>query len=370
MTETAETISTPAAEPRRLTRARDGRWLAGVCTGLGRYFDLNPMIYRIGFAALSLAGGTGILLYVAAWLVMPDEGVEDSIAADALKTHRDRQWLLVGVGLLAFAGFVALSSAHVWPSPGNLWVGAALIGGAIVWSQTGARHNRHGGPPAPPGPPAGPPGGFLPPLPPPIPLPQPRSLGPLSAGLLIGGLGIVALVDVATGANVDWRIVLACAAVILGGMVAAGAATNRRVGSVVALGLLVLAVLAVAVVVRVPIFAGIGDRIAHPIAFTSVGTRYEQGIGNLNLELQDVRFPVGRTDIKTTLGIGDLVVTVPKGVTVQVDAHAGAGQVTLFGKTDDGTSVHSHTTALGATPARVLVLHARVGLGHLEVQRG
>jgi phage shock protein PspC (stress-responsive transcriptional regulator) len=360
MTETTETIPTAAAEPRRLTRSRDGRWLAGVCTGLGRYFDLNPMIYRIGFAALSLAGGTGILLYVAAWLVMPDEGVEDSIAADALKTHRDRPWLLVGVGLLAFAGLVALSSVHVWPSPGNLWVGAALIGGAIVWSQTGARHARHTAPPAPPG-------VVSPPLPP---LPRPRSLGPLAAGLLIGGLGIVALVDVATGANVDWRIVLACAAVILGGMVAAGAATNRRVGSVVALGLMVLAVLAVAVIVRVPIFAGIGDRIAHPVAFTSVGTKYEQGIGNLNLELQDVRFPVGETDVKTTLGIGDLVVTVPKGVTVKVDAHAGAGQVTLFGKSDDGTSVHSHTTAVGTTPSHVLVLHARVGLGHLEVQRG
>jgi phage shock protein PspC (stress-responsive transcriptional regulator) len=365
MTETAETIPAPAAEPRRLTRARDGRWLAGVCSGLGRYFDLNPMIYRIGFAALSLAGGTGILLYVAAWLVMPEEGVEDSIAADALKTHRDRPWLLVGVGLLAFAGLVALSSAHVWPSPGNLWVGAALIGGAIVWSQTGARHARHAAPAAASGPP-GPPGVAAPPPP----LPRPRSLGPLSAGLLIGGLGVVALVDVATGANVDWRVVLACAAVILGGIVAAGAATNRRVGSVVALGLMVLAVLAVAVVVRVPIFAGIGDRVAHPVAFTSVGTTYEQGIGNLNLELQDVRFPVGETDVKTTLGIGDLVVTVPKGVTVEVDAHAGAGQVTLFGKSDDGTSVHSHATAVGTAPSRVLVLHARVGLGHLEVQRG
>jgi phage shock protein PspC (stress-responsive transcriptional regulator)/FtsH-binding integral membrane protein len=364
MTETAETIATPAAEPRRLTRSRDGRWLGGVCAGLGRYFDLNPMIYRIGFAALSLAGGTGILLYVAAWLVMPDEGVEDSIAAETLKHHRDRPWLLVGVGLLAFAALVALSSVHVWPSPGNLWVAAALVGGAIVWSQTGARHARH---PAPPPAPPAPPGAVLPPPPP---LPRPRSLGPLSAGLLIGGLGIVALVDVATGANVDWRIVLACAAVILGGVVAAGAATNRSVGSVVVLGLMVLAVLAVAVIVRVPIFAGIGDRIAHPVAFTSVGTTYEQGIGNLNLELQDVRFPVGETDIKTTLGIGDLVVTVPKGVTVKVDAHAGAGQVTLFGKSDDGTSVHSHTTAVGTTPSHVLVLHARVGLGHLEVQRG
>jgi len=85
MTETTETIPGPVAEPRRLSRARDGRWLGGVSAGLGRYFNLSPMIYRVAFVALALAGGTGILLYVAAWLVIPDDGVEDSIAAEAIK---------------------------------------------------------------------------------------------------------------------------------------------------------------------------------------------------------------------------------------------------------------------------------------------
>src|SRR5580765_2587507 len=180
MTETTETIPTPA-EPRRLTRVREGRWLGGVCAGLGNYFELSPMIYRLGFAALSLAGGTGILLYVAAWLVMPDEGVEDSIAADALKRHRDRPWLLVGFGLLAFALLVALSSAHVWPTAGNLWVAAALAGAAIVWWQSGGATRPRRVPTAP--------GEPLPPR------PRRRSLGPVAAAVLIAGLGIVALVD-------------------------------------------------------------------------------------------------------------------------------------------------------------------------------
>ena len=52
--------------------------------------------------ALALAGGTGILLYVAAWLVIPDAGEDDSIAATAIKEHRERPWLVIGVGLLAF----------------------------------------------------------------------------------------------------------------------------------------------------------------------------------------------------------------------------------------------------------------------------
>ena len=56
-----------------------------MCAGLGEYFDLSPLVYRIGFGALALAGGTGILLYVAAWLVIPEEGAEDSIAASAIR---------------------------------------------------------------------------------------------------------------------------------------------------------------------------------------------------------------------------------------------------------------------------------------------
>lgn len=357
MTETTETIGSPVAEPRRLSRARDGRWLGGVCAGLGQYFGVNPMIYRIGFVALSLAGGTGILLYVAAWLVMPDDGVEDSIAGEAIKNHRDQPWLLIGVGLLGFAALLALPSAHIWPSAGNLWVAAALAGAAIVWWHTAGRRERPAVRAAEPGEPA-------------VALPRRRSMGPVAAAALIASIGLVALLDVATGASIDWRIVLAVAAVVLGGLIAAGAATGHRVGSVVLLGLVVLGALAVAIAARVPIFAGIGDRVAHPVAFASVGARYEQGIGNLDVELQDVRFPLGETHVKATLGIGDLVVRVPRNVTVKVDARASAGEVNLFGTTHDGRVVHERTTQLGNDPSRVLVLDARVGLGQVEVQRG
>src|SRR4029077_4731417 len=96
--ETTETIS----ETRRLTRPRTGRWIGGVASGLGAYFDLSPAIYRIAFVALSLAGGTGVLLYLAAWAVIPEEGEADSFAAAALKQHRERPSRAVGVAVLAF----------------------------------------------------------------------------------------------------------------------------------------------------------------------------------------------------------------------------------------------------------------------------
>src|SRR3954469_12623868 len=140
--ETTETL----CEPRRLVRPRDRRWLGGVAGGLGAYFDLSPTIYRIAFVALALAGGTGILLYVAAWLVIPDEGEADSIAAHALKQNRDKPRRALGLApaapalrqsratpsralglaLVAFVAILALSSAHFWPSPGTLWLAAAI----------------------------------------------------------------------------------------------------------------------------------------------------------------------------------------------------------------------------------------------------
>lgn len=118
---------------RALVRPKDDRWLGGVATGLGRYFDLNPTIYRIAFVALAFAGGTGVLLYVAAWLVIPEEGATDSIAAAELRKHRDHPRRLVGLAILAAIALAALSSVHVWPTPGNFWVLAALLLVGLAW---------------------------------------------------------------------------------------------------------------------------------------------------------------------------------------------------------------------------------------------
>src|SRR4051794_38490645 len=122
-----------AADHKLLVRPKDDRWLGGVCVGLGRYFDLNPGLYRIAFAALAFAGGTGVLLYAAAWLVIPEEGQADSIAAAELRKHRDHPNRLLGLALLAAIGLAVLSSIHLWPSPGNFWVVAALAVAALAW---------------------------------------------------------------------------------------------------------------------------------------------------------------------------------------------------------------------------------------------
>ena len=137
MTETsAPTLGNGATK--RLERSRSDRKLAGVCGGLARYFDIHPAVYRVGFVVLTLLGGAGILIYLAAALVMPDEGQEDSFATAALRNRRDRPWPLIGLGLVAVALVTLLSRATLWPH-GDAWIPLLIAGAAILWI---TRHGR------------------------------------------------------------------------------------------------------------------------------------------------------------------------------------------------------------------------------------
>ena len=66
--------TTPPAQPyRQLRRSRDDRVIAGLSGGLGRYFDADPVLFRIMFVALTLCGGSGILIYLIGWLAIADD---------------------------------------------------------------------------------------------------------------------------------------------------------------------------------------------------------------------------------------------------------------------------------------------------------
>lgn len=81
LAETAETITLPPDEtapppptaPPRLTRSRDDRVVAGVAAGIARYLGVDPVIIRIAFVILTLAGGSGVLAYLVAMLVIPED---------------------------------------------------------------------------------------------------------------------------------------------------------------------------------------------------------------------------------------------------------------------------------------------------------
>jgi phage shock protein PspC (stress-responsive transcriptional regulator) len=61
------------SSPRRLSRPRDNRWIAGVCAGLGRRFGLPPMLVRLLFLLSCLLPGPQVLAYIVLWVIMPNE---------------------------------------------------------------------------------------------------------------------------------------------------------------------------------------------------------------------------------------------------------------------------------------------------------
>lgn len=59
--------------PKKLYRSKSDRFIAGVCGGLGDYFNLDPSWIRILFVLLLLAAGSTLLVYLIMWLVVPEQ---------------------------------------------------------------------------------------------------------------------------------------------------------------------------------------------------------------------------------------------------------------------------------------------------------
>jgi phage shock protein PspC (stress-responsive transcriptional regulator) len=74
------------AGARPLRRPASGRMLAGVAAGVSRSLGIDPVIVRLAFLVLTLAGGAGVPLYVAGWLLIPDEESGESLAAELIRS--------------------------------------------------------------------------------------------------------------------------------------------------------------------------------------------------------------------------------------------------------------------------------------------
>jgi len=58
--------------------------IAGVCAGIADFFDVDPNLVRLAFVVLGLVGGLAVPLYLAGWVLIPDEGAERSVAEEWL----------------------------------------------------------------------------------------------------------------------------------------------------------------------------------------------------------------------------------------------------------------------------------------------
>ncbi|MBO8196510.1 PspC domain-containing protein [Streptomyces oryzae] len=128
--------SVPPSRHGKLRRSRAHKVAGGVCGGLGRYFDLDPVIFRVPLVVLSVVGGLGLIFYGFAWLLIPAEGETQNEGRRLLSGRVEGSSLsavlvaLVGCGLF----LASLGSRSVPLSV--LLIG--VVAGAAYWS----RHRR------------------------------------------------------------------------------------------------------------------------------------------------------------------------------------------------------------------------------------
>ncbi len=56
---------------KKLYRSEEGKMIAGVCAGIGEYFNIDPTVVRLGFIIFACMGGSGILAYILASVIIP-----------------------------------------------------------------------------------------------------------------------------------------------------------------------------------------------------------------------------------------------------------------------------------------------------------
>ena len=380
-----------AAGPRRLVRTPDKK-VAGVAAGIGHYLGVDPTIVRIAFLVLAFAGGIGILLYLACWLVMPA-----GEAADPVETSPVDPWTAVGiVGLVLGVGLLV-----GWHGIGDFGLAvvaiALVVGGVLLMGRRPSGPEAGGAParPAPPTPP-GPPGADAGPGAGPDARPADAGEAPvertstpeaaaaasgrgrlpvtaLALGVLGVGLAVVLALALDDRVDLATSTVLAAALVFVGAAIAVGSLTG---GSpwLVPVAALLTASLLVAAAVEPLADRGVGDRAYAPASLADLESEYRLGIGDLTVDLSGLVLAGETRTVEVTLGIGSAEVVVPPDVAVTVDGEVGAGTIETPapGGVDgvSGLDRDLRVTLPGDPDAGRLVLELDVGIGEGVVSRG
>jgi signal transduction histidine kinase len=116
---------------RALRRDPSGRWLGGVCAGLGNRYGIDPALVRLAFVAATAAGGIGIALYALAWLVIP---AGSGGGRRRLPTGRGAVEVALGTGLLLLSVLLTFRALGIWFSDAIVWPLVLIASGsALIW---------------------------------------------------------------------------------------------------------------------------------------------------------------------------------------------------------------------------------------------
>ncbi len=131
-------MSAVPAEPQPLRRDVEHGIVAGVCSGIASRLGIDPILLRVVVAAATLAGGTGLVVYVLAWVLVPErDGRSPSWAR--LAGRRETWLVLSGSTLLLLSVLLLLREWGLWFSDAIVWpVLLAGGGAALIWRQSAA----------------------------------------------------------------------------------------------------------------------------------------------------------------------------------------------------------------------------------------
>ncbi|MFE7898914.1 PspC domain-containing protein [Streptomyces sp. NPDC057424] len=423
----------PAGPPHAFRRDRRHKALAGVCAGLGRQCDMDPVIFRITLAVLSATGGIGLLFYGFAWLFVPYDDEDENEVRKLLTGRVDGQALtavlfaLVGCGVfltmlnnggvLTFAVVlsVILAGAGYWSrqrgAPGPDPIAAQAVADAPPepqappvfltapswWRDPIVKDGTHiGGT------------GYLwgprdthdldvaaavnislgtrPGAREDIPAPRPGPPAPRGPRWIGGWVFLLALLAGALGTSRTWdghplgtslQTGLSCALAVLGLGIAVSALLGRTGAGSIFLAIITAGLLAGAAALPKDIDTHWARTTWTPATAADVRQRYDlgTGVGTLDLSRLDVS---GKQTVTTRaeVGMGRIKVLVPEDVTVRLNVEVGMGDLQLPGDDPKDVDVQPDqrreitlSPAEGVEKSGTIDLDLQVGVGQAEVTR-
>ena len=349
-TPTGESQAAPPPPPppgppagRRLTRSTKDRYIAGVAGGLGEYFGIDAVIVRIGLIALTLLGGAGVVLYLAALLMVPsDDGTQSTFSRYTQRPDGGRTQALSVIALIVIGCVVFIALAAAGAIVGWILFPLAIlavVGLLAYWLASGKR-----------------PDGT------PLEIVKGAALG---LALLLGCF-LIACVGFWTAGISDGTV--AAILVIGSGLVLVVAAfvggARWLILPALSLGLAAAFVAAAGI----DLDGGVGQKDFRPATVSDVHPEYKLGVGELVIDLRNAHLPAGDRNLKVNVGVGHALILVPKNVCVSTKARVGVGQATTFKHGSGGIDVafDEDRTAPATTPR--IVLDGDVGVGLIEVR--
>lgn len=380
-------------------RRTNDTWFRGVCSGFADRLGIDPVIVRVALVVLSLVWGVGITIYLVAWALLPNDR-NQIVAQRALRDGNAGSIVVVVLAGLSLFGGSWWGKDSGWGFPWGL-----VFAGGLLWWLVGRSSNHHdadqrvsagrtakpyattsfnaGQPPTAsdpmttttggaPNTSRAAPTGYRP--------EAPRKLRRRSGGGLMALLAIgLALVTYGSlswlGSEFHWTgdhrtIAMAGSLAAIGLLLVVLGLAGWRAGFVAFLAVVLAITAWSSAVVPTGIHLGgqVGDRTWTP-ALVATNANYRVGVGTGVLDLSGLpRQGLSEAEIPVYVGLGELKVVVPEGLTVQVVGHVGLGNIIGPDDRNDGKGGKdvARTIAVGSGPTEVVV-DAGVGVGQLTV---